>query len=374
MKYYIIAGERSGELHGSNLIKALKAEDDNAEVRCWGGEMMQQAGGDLVVHYSELAVMGFVEVLMSIFKILRYFRFFKKDLQAFEPNVLILIDYAGFNLRAAKFAKKRGFKVFYYISPKIWAWNTGRAKKIKKNVDRMFSILPFERDFFAKYNIKVDYVGNPVVDAIQSFEPDPQFKAENQLNNHQQIVALLPGSRRQELKMMLTTMLEVAQEMPDQFFVVAGVTNLDVSLYDPVKEHANVKVIYERNYDLLSISDAALVTSGTATLETALFSVPQAVLYKTSSRFTYHFVKAIIKVPFISLVNLIAGKEVVKEMIQDEMTADKVGEELKQLVQDSPKRKAAIEGYEEIRKTLGTENASKKTARLMVNYLAESNK
>lgn len=369
MKYYIIAGEKSGDLHGANLIKALKHEDQNAEIRCWGGDEMKNAGGDLVVHYREIAFMGFWEVFTNLFTVFKYLSYCKKDIKIFNPDVIILIDYAGFNMKIAKFGKENDYKTFYYISPKIWAWNQSRALNIKKYVDRMFVILPFETSFYKNYDYKVDYVGNPLLDAINAFEINSDFLSENKLED-KPVIAVLPGSRKQEIANMLSVMLEVADNFPQYFFVVAGVDNVPNFFYDQIEAHPGVKIVFNNTYNLLAHSRAAVVTSGTATLETALFNVPQVVCYKTST-ISYKIAKKLIKVGFISLVNLIADKEVVKELIQQQMNSKVVSHELKKIAGDTPEREDMLSEYKQLRTIMGNEKASQNTARLIIEYLKE---
>lgn len=370
MRYYIIAGERSGDLHGSNLVKELKKNDRQAIFRGFGGEYMQEAGVELAVHYNELAFMGMVEILKDANKIARYIRKCKEDIQQFKPDVIILIDYGGFNGRIAKFGRLQGFKVFFYIPPKVWAWYQRRALQLKRNVNRIFVILPFEKDFFKKFDMEVDYVGNPVLDAIKAHQPDPDFLNRHALKKDQKIIALLPGSRKQELQNIIPVMGEVARANTTLQFVVAAIQNLPKDLYKPLRDLPNVKFVYEETYDLLTHVHAAIVTSGTATLETALFKVPQIVVYKTSY-LTYKIVKLLIHVEFISLVNLIAGKEVVKEMIQKEASESKISFELNSLLNDVAYREKMIDNYDTIIKTLDTGSASENTAALMVKYLNE---
>jgi lipid-A-disaccharide synthase len=371
MKYYIIAGERSGDLHGANLIKALKNEDPAAHIRCWGGDAMQAAGGELVVHYRELAFMGFLEVVQNLLTIRKFLRQCEKDLLAYRPDVLVLIDYAGFNMRMAAFAKKHGIKVNYYISPKLWAWNQGRARKVKAHVDRMFVILPFEKEFYRKFDYQAEYVGNPLLDAVRDFKPDPQFRQKYQLDERP-IIAVLPGSRKQEVTYMLNTMLEVAGAFPDQQFAVAAVNNLPDSLYAEARNASNVRVIEGKTYDILHQARAALVTSGTATLETALFEVPQLVCYKTSF-ISYQIAKSLIRVPFISLVNLIAEEEVVPELIQADFNTTKLKDGLKELLSEGEERRAQLAAYKSIKRVLGNERPSEKVARLIVSRLKDAN-
>ncbi len=367
MKYYLIAGERSGDLHGANLIKAIKQKDPQADIRAWGGDMMQAAGATLVKHYKDIAFMGFFEVVKNLSTILGLISFCKKDLKAFQPTVVILIDYAGFNMRIARFAKQEGIKTFYYISPKVWAWNQSRALKLKRDVDKLFVIFPFEKDFFKQYDYEVDYVGNPLFDAIADFQPNPNFRKEARLGQ-KPIIALLPGSRYQEVAKMLPSMVAQAYQFPDYQFVIAGVSNLPKELYARWQSLFPVKVVYDDAYNLLSVAEAALVTSGTATLETALLNVPQVVCYKTSA-ISYSIAKRLIKVPFISLVNLIAQKAVVPELIQDEFHTQRVQTELARLLGNSEARQQQLEGYAFINTILGEKGASQRAGELMVKYL-----
>lgn len=368
MRYYIIAGERSGDLHGSNLVKAIRKHDPDAVFRGLGGEYLQRAGVELFVHYAEFAVMGFVEVLINIVKISGYLRKCGRDIVEFKADVIILIDYAGFNRQMARFGKKRNIKVFYYISPKVWAWNQNRAWQLKKTVDRMFVILPFEKEFFKKFDWNVDYVGNPVLDAVKSHEPDVNFVSRHGFDRSHPLIALLPGSRKQEVQRIIGLMREVAMRFPEMQFGVATVNNLDSSLYAPLANCPNVKLVEEDTYNLLLHSHAALVTSGTATLETALFKVPQIVVYK-AAELTIALVKLVIRVKHISLVNLIADKQVVRELIQGNADIDTVGEELKHLVADSQYRRQMLSDYDSIVEKLDTGSASENTAMLMVKYL-----
>lgn len=371
MKYYLIAGERSGDLHSANLMKGIKENDPNAEFRGWGGDMMQAEGMDLVTHYKDTAFMGFLEVAMNLSTILGLMKKCKADILKYQPDVIVLIDYPGFNLRIASFAKSKGFKVFYYISPKVWAWNQKRAWKIKKNVDHMFVIFPFEIDFYKKYDFKVDYVGNPLMDAIEAFKPDPEFKVKNQLDPVKPVIALLPGSRTQEITGMLDLMLSVQSNFSDYQFVIAGVKNLPQSLYQKYIDGNKAVIVYESTYDLLSIADAALVTSGTATLETALLNVPEVVCYKTSG-FSYGIAKMVIKVKFISLVNLIMDKEVVCELIQDKLNTQNISSELASILPGGQKRSKQLASYAELKTRVGGAGASERAGKLMVTYLGQS--
>lgn len=370
MRYYLIAGERSGDLHGSNLIKSLKKKDHQAEFRAWGGGYMQDAGAELVVHYDNLGFMGFIEVLLYFRKILRYIKLCKKDIVSYQPDVVILIDFSGFNMRIARFLKKRGILVYYYISPKVWAWNTGRARKIKKNVDRMFVILPFEKSFYHQFDFDVDYVGNPVVDAIANHSTDSSFLDSIGLSKDEKYVALLPGSRKQELESIFPDMVNLARSMPGITFVLAAIHAVDDSYYAASKSAPNIKVVFDKTYDVLAYAYAAIVTSGTATLETCLWKVPQVVVYK-SNWISMTIAKMVIKVKFISLVNLIAEKEVVKELIQEKLTPESLHEEMVEILENQRYRNQILDSYEEISTILGKNPVSDKAATLMVDYLKD---
>ena len=371
MTYYLIAGERSGDLHGANLVRAIHQHDPAAQCRAYGGEQMESAGAVLVRHYREMAFMGFLEVVKNLGTIRRIMRECQVDLLAHRPDVLILIDYAGFNLRMARFAKRHGIRVFYYISPKVWAWNQRRALKIKANVDRLFTILPFETEFFAKYDYHVNYVGNPLLDALAAFQPDPDFRKKYRLDARP-VVALLPGSRQQEITSILPTMLQATTDFADYQFVVGTVSNLPDALYDSfLSNYPSVKRVDDAAYDLLHIATAALVTSGTATLETALLNVPQVVCYKTTG-VTYAIAKRLIAVPFISLVNLIAGWEVVNELIQNDLTTNRVAAELKAVLPGSPGRETQLAGYADVQQKMGEPGASERAGKLMVEDLAQT--
>jgi len=368
VKYYIIAGERSGDLHGGNLVKALRKSDLQAELKGFGGDEMQRAGVALSVHYRELAFMGFISLTTSLFKIFKFARFCKRDILEFKPDAVILIDYGGFNLQIAKFAKKKGIIVFYYIPPKVWAWYQSRAWQLKANVDRMFVILPFEKDFFNEYDFEVDYVGNPVVDAIKAFQPNPDFAAKKGLEAARKSVALLPGSRKMELKLIVPLMAQIADANREVQFVVARVSNLPNDLYFDLIGKDNVKFVEDETYDLLNHADAAIVTSGTATLETALFKVPQVVVYKTS-RLEYAIASTLVKVAFISLVNLIAGREIIRELIQNKATQKNLQNELLKLLNDQTYIAAVKSEYDKLYTVLDTGSASENTARLIAEYL-----
>ncbi|RYU96214.1 lipid-A-disaccharide synthase [Emticicia agri] len=369
MKYFIIAGERSGDLHGSNLVTAIKMADKEAEIVGWGGDYMEAAGVNILMHYKALAFMGFFEVLMNLSKILGFFKVCKKQVLDYKPDAIILIDYGGFNMRLAKWAKSQGFKVFYYISPKVWAWNQNRALKLKQNIDRLFVIFPFEVDFFKKFDYEVEFVGNPLFDAIATFRPNPDFLSQNKLND-KKIIALLPGSRKQEVEKMLELMVATKKQFPEYRFVIAGVGNLSKEFYQRFLTD-DISLVFDQAYDLLSHAEAAMVTSGTATLETALFGVPQVVCYKTSP-ITYSIGKIVIRVPFISLVNLIAQKEVVTELLQDELTPENIALEIKMVLNNSERRKEQIAEYQRIRSILGSTGASATTGKRIVEILNNS--
>ena len=365
MTYYLIAGERSGDLHGANLIRAIRRRDPEAHCRAYGGEQMQEAGATLVRHYRDMAFMGFWEVAKNLGTIRRILRECQADLLAHRPDVLILIDYAGFNLRMARFAKQHGIRVFYYISPKVWAWNQRRALKIKATVDRLFTILPFETEFFAKYEYPVDYVGNPLLDALADFRPDPVFRQTVGLDDRP-LVALLPGSRRQEITSILPVMLAATRPFTDYQFVVGTVSNLPDTLYDRfLSGYPGVRRVSDSAYDLLHVATAALVTSGTATLETALLNVPQVVCYKTTG-LSYAIAKRLIAVPFISLVNLIADHEVVKELIQNELTPGQLATELRAVLPEGTRRDKQLAGYADVQKKVGGPGASDRAGTRMV--------
>ncbi|SDE44226.1 lipid-A-disaccharide synthase [Riemerella columbipharyngis] len=364
MKYYIIAGEASGDLHGSNLMKALKEKDANAEFRFWGGDLMAEQGGALVKHYRSLAFMGFVEVIQNLNTILNNIKFCKQDIKAFSPDVLILIDYPGFNLRIAKFAKSLGIKVVYYISPQLWAWKEGRVNTIKKYVDEMLVILPFEKEFYAKHNVDAHFVGHPLLDAISDLPPiDAEtFRKENHLDDRE-IIALLPGSREQEVKKMLDIMLSVRPYFKEYQFVIAGAPSLPKSFYKAFTDD-NVHFVSNQTYDLLRCARSALVTSGTATLETALLNVPEVVCYR-GSKISYLIAKRLVKhIRYISLVNLIMDKEVVTELIQNDLTTEHLIRELRLTLDQN--REKILSDYHLLRKKLGGRGASQKAAKIII--------
>lgn len=369
MKYYIIAGEASGDLHGSNLIKELKQLDDAANIRCWGGDKMQQAGGQLVKHYRELAFMGFAEVLMNLRTILRNISFCKKDILLYKPDVLVLIDYPGFNLRIARWAKKQGIKVIYYISPQVWAWKESRVKMMKQCIDKMLVILPFEKEYYKnKWNWEVEYVGHPLVEEIER----KKSEAGNLNLSDKPVVALLPGSRKQEILKKLPVMLKVGKSFPEYQFVVAKAPGVDEGFYDELmKPYTNVSYVGNQTYDLLMQAKAALVTSGTATLETALFAVPEVVCYK-GLWLSYQIGRRLVKVKYISLVNLIMDRLVVKELIQHDLTVDNLRNELHELLNNEQRKQLLKKDYAELKEILGARgDASALAAQHIVQFLQQ---
>ena len=365
MKYYIIAGEASGDLHGSNLMKSILKKDPDADFRFWGGDLMQNVGGTMVKHYRDLDFMGFVEVLMNIRTIFTNINLCKEDLKKYQPDTLILIDYPGFNLRIAEFAKSLGIKVIYYISPQLWAWKEGRVKTIRKFVDEMLVILPFEKYFYKKHQVDVHFVGHPLLDAISGLQPIniEQFKSENHLND-KEIIALLPGSRQQEVVKMLQLMLSVRGHFPQYQFVIAGAPSLPKEFYESYVDDY-VHFVSNKTYDLLRCSKAALVTSGTATLETALLNVPEVVCYR-SSKISYEIGKRLIgkSIKYISLVNLIMDREVVKELIQDDLNTKNLVDELNLVLEGN--RERMLTDYSELRQKLGNSGASDNAADIIV--------
>jgi lipid-A-disaccharide synthase len=367
MKYYLIAGEASGDLQASYLVKELVKADSDADIRCFGGDLMEEQGATIVKHYKDLAFMGIEAVLMNIRTIFKNIAFCKEDIKAYNPDVLILIDYPGFNMKIAKWAKANNIKVYYYISPKIWAWNQKRVHKIKQIIDKMIVILPFEEEFYAKFNYPVDFVGHPLLDSIADRESIcfDTFCNEHQLSN-KPIIALLPGSRKQEISAMLSLMLSVVDKFPDYQFVIAGAPSQKLEFYKQFITK-DVSIIENKTYDLLQHSTSALVVSGTATLETALFKVPQVVCYKTGWLF-YSLAKMVMKVKYISLVNLIMDKESVKELIQKELSTNNLTKELTN-VTTGTSRKTMLNDYEELHKKLGGIGASKRAAKLITNSL-----
>lgn len=362
MKYFIVAGERSGDLHAGNLAAALKEQNPSLQVYGWGGDKMQNAGVKILQNYESLAFMGFVEVIKNLPKILGFMNLVKKQIEEIKPDAIVLVDYAGFNLRLAKWAKSRGITVFYYIAPKAWAWNAKRAHKLRKYTDLTLAIFPFEIDFFKSYGVNVKYVGNPLFDEIKQFAPDSGFRKEF---DNRPIVALLPGSRKQEIENMLKTMAELTVENPEYNWVVAGISTFTSDFYRSCG--GNFTLVFDKTYDLLSAASAAVVTSGTATLETALFGVPQVVVYKTSP-VTFSIAKLLVKIKYISLVNLVADKEVVKELIQGEYTTRNTEVELKKVLKDTKNREKQLIEYNNIIERLGKTEASNEAAKTILNF------
>ena len=373
MKYYIIAGEASGDLHASNLMKEIKKVDNAAVFRGWGGDKMLKENLQLVKHYKDTAFMGFAEVLFHLRTIFNNINVCKKDILQFHPDALILVDYPGFNLRIAEFAKENNFKTFYYISPQLWAWKQSRLKSIKKNIDKMFVILPFEKKFYEDRNYSVEFVGHPLLDVIHNKSHDDyKLDLKNQKDS-KPLIALLPGSRKQEIQHMLPIMLSLVPLYKQYKFIVGGVTSVGKEFYQKIILNHDVEIIFDQTYNLLRSADAALVTSGTASLETALLGVSEVVCYKGST-ISYMIAKKLVgkNISFISLVNLIMNKEIVKELIQHELTSENLSKELNLILNDSKKREELKNGYNELIKTLGGQGASKKTAELIYNELSNS--
>ncbi len=368
MKYYIISGEASGDLHGSNLMKAIKKNDAAADFRFWGGDKMQAVGGFLVTHYKHMAFMGFWEVIKNISYITKKMSECKVDILQYQPDCVILIDYPGFNLRMAEFAHSKGFKVFYYISPQVWAWKSNRVKQLKTFVDKLFVILPFEKAFFAKWNYDVEYVGHPLMEVVGNTDKNENLKVESK-----KIVALLPGSRKQEILVKLPIMAAVAHHFPDVNFVIAKAQSANEIWYAEALKNIsakNISMVENKTYELLQNADAALVTSGTATLETALFQVPQVVCYK-GSWLNYAIGKRLVKVKYISLVNLIMDKLVVKELIQNDLTENNLVKECGELLFNENYRHQIMHDYQALRSLLAESNASEKTAKMIVEMISK---
>ncbi|WP_028296991.1 lipid-A-disaccharide synthase [Olivibacter sitiensis] len=369
MKYYLVAGESSGDLHGSNLIKALRERDKGADFEIVGGDLMAAASGKKpLLHTSEMSFMGFVEVVANLGTVLSNLKKVKADILQKKPDALVLIDFPGFNLKLAEFAKKHDIKVFYYISPKVWAWNTGRVKKIKKIVDHLFCILPFEVEFYEQWGMKVDYVGNPLLDAIASYPYRADFLMENHLRADRPIIALLPGSRKMEISRLLPEMMKLVGLFPMHQFVIAGAPNFDTAYYKRYMDEMEVPIVFGQTYDLLKHAEAAVVASGTATLETALLHVPQVVVYKANP-ISIAIARKVIKVAFISLVNLILDDEVVKELIQKEANHDTIADELDLLLNNKERRSYVLAEYDRLDELMGKPGASDRVAELVVGYL-----
>lgn len=370
MKYYLIAGEASGDLHGANLMKELKKQDPRAEFRCWGGDLMEAAGGHLVKHYRELAFMGFIEVVQNLRTILKNIRRCKEDIETYQPDALILIDYPGFNLRIAKWAGLQDLKVFYYISPQVWAWKARRVYDIQKYVDRMFVILPFEPDFYRKYDYEVHFVGHPLLDTLQDYTPPADFLPKNGLSE-KPLIALVPGSRRQEIKTMLSIMLDMVDFFPAYQFAIAGAPSIPADFYRDILDHhpraQQVRVLTGQTYDLISQAEAALVTSGTATLETALLGTPEVVCYR-GNPLSYLIARQLVDIPYISLVNLILDRPLVRELIQKELNPQELKLALENILSE-PGRSTVLAGYRELRAELGQQGASRRTAAGILEFL-----
>ncbi|MGZ3757912.1 MAG: lipid-A-disaccharide synthase [Mucilaginibacter sp.] len=370
MKYYLVAGEASGDLHGANLMKALKEQDGHAEFRYFGGDLMKAEGGTLVKHYADMAFMGFVEVVMNLRTVFKNLNFCKQDIATWQPDVLILVDFPGFNLKIAEFAHEQHLKVYYYISPKVWAWNQKRVLRIKRIVDHLFCILPFEVDFYKKWGMEVDYVGNPLLDAIAAFKPDENFHQKHNLDPNKKIIALLPGSRKQEINYLLPDMVEIAARFGDYQLVIAGAPSFNADFYTQFLINKNIPVVFNATYDLLSNAHAAVVASGTATLETALFNVPQVLVYKGNA-ISVGIARAVIKINYIGLVNLIMDRTVVKELIQKDCTAEKIGNEIDLLINNENYRRQMLDNYDLLDLKMGKPGASAKTAKLIIKYAAQ---
>jgi lipid-A-disaccharide synthase len=381
VKYYIIAGEASGDLHGANLIKALHAQDPDADIRCWGGDKMAAAGGHVVRHIRDLAFMGFIEVIRHLPTILGNISFCKKDILAFRPDAVILIDYPGFNFRLLKFIKEHQFRLFYYISPQLWAWKTGRVKQVKRYVDRMFVIFPFEKEFYARHGVEVDFVGHPLLDELEDTGPTQTLPKGEGFNtgptqtlpkgegfNTNNIIALLPGSRKQEISKLLPEYLKMIPHFPHYKFVIAGVSNLGEDFYRQIIGTTGCAIEWGNTYSLLARAHAAIVTSGTATLETALYNVPEVICYK-GSPLSYLIARQLVKgIKYICIVNLIADKKIVTELIQDEVSEANLKREVAMLLDDK-NRESILQGYDEVRRLLGLAGASERAAKLMISYL-----
>lgn len=370
MKYYIIVGEASGDLHASYLIRELKKKDKNAEFRAWGGDLMKSQGATLVKHYRHMAYMGFVEVAANLRKVLGNINTCKADIVQYQPDIVILVDYPGFNFRIAEFAHRKGMKVCYYISPQVWAWKRRRVKKIKKYVDKMLVILPFEEPFYREYGVNATFVGHPLLDELSELKSSSRlhFIHRNDLSEKKEIIALLPGSRKQEVERMLGTMLKVIPHFPQYQFVIAGAPSLDKALYVKMIGNADVRLVENQTYELLQNSSAALVTSGTATLETALLSVPEVVCYKANP-LSYHIAKKLIRVKYICLVNLVMEKEVVKELIQNDFNEDYLVKELESLLSDSKTQRRILDDLDMLKHKLGNSGASEQASEVIINMV-----
>lgn len=370
----MIAGEASGDLHGSNLIKGIKEVDSQAQIRCWGGDLMKEAGGDLVKHYKEGAIMGFVEVVANLGKISRNLNDCKRDIMEYNPDVVVLIDYPGFNFRIAEFAKKNGFRVFYYIAPKVWAWKEKRVHRLKKFVDKLFIIFPFEIEYFRKWGIDAIYRGNPLLDSVDNYsranESREEFFARTGLDATKESVALLAGSRKGEIKYLLPRMMEVARKFPDNQFIMACAPSMEREFYESIigKECNNIKLLFGETYSILRHCRAAIINSGTASLEAALIGVPQVVCYG-GNEISYQIAKRVVKLKYISLANLIMDRGLFKELIQHDCTPTLISQELEKLLHDDAYRGKMMEDYAQVREVLGGKGASAKVAKAMYDEL-----
>ena len=374
MRYFLIAGEASGDLHGSNLIKGIRSVDPSAQLRCWGGDLMQEAGAELIRHYKEGAIMGFVEVIANLGKLARNLQDCKNDIINYNPDVVVLIDYPGFNFRIAQFAKERGFRVFYYIAPKVWAWKEKRVHRLKKYVDRLFIIFPFEIDYFKKWGIDAIYNGNPLLDSVDNHpsakETKEEFCKRADLNPHSTTVALLAGSRRGEIKYLLPRMIEVAKRYPSFQFLLACAPSVDLEFYKGIigKKCSNIKLLVGETYSILRHSNAAIINSGTASLEAALIGVPQVVCYG-GNEISYQIARMVVKLKYISLANLIMDKGLFKELIQHSCTPALISQELDQLLHNQEYRARMMQDYADVRTVLGGAGASAKVAKAMIEEL-----
>lgn len=364
-KLYIISGEASGDLHGANVMKELFAEEPGLNIRFWGGDKMAAVGGVMAKHIRELAFMGFVEVLKNLPTILRNISFCKKDIAEFQPDALLLIDYPGFNMRIAKWAKKKGIKVYYYISPTVWAWKENRVKAIRRDVYKLYCILPFEVDFYKKHNYDIEYVGHPLFDEIEQYQQAGNHKLKLENPHSKPIIAMLPGSRKQELRTKLPVMLPLVDQYPQYRFVIAGAPNMEKEIYQELIGDKPVEVIYNQTYPLLQHAEAAVVTSGTATLETALFEVPQVVCY-IGNAISYHIAVRLVKVKYIAIVNLILDKPAVVELIQNECTTERLAAELERIIAGGSSREQILTDYQTLKGMLGKGGASKKVAQSLL--------
>ncbi len=365
MKYFLIAGEASGDLHGANLIKAIKQKDANAVFNYWGGDLMQAEANGLLMHYKKVNIMGFVEVILNLSSILKNINTCKKQIEAFNPDVVILIDYPGFNIRIAEFCKSKNIKTTYYIAPKIWAWKENRGKKLEKFVDELLLIFPFEVSYFKKWKVKSTYVGNPLLDAIANHQPDEKFKQDYVINN-KPIIALLPGSRKQEINRILPIMMQVITKFSNYQFIIGGAPGLDPEFYTPFL-NKQVKVVFGKTYDLMLHAQGAIVCSGTATLETALFNVPQVCGY-VANPISYKIARLLVKnIKYISLVNLCLDKPAITELLQNDFTVSNVTNELNAVLKGGNKHEKLMADYAQLKHDLGGIGASTKAANVIYN-------